>query len=757
MTVFLTCDEEFYDQEELSRMSRKDTFGVQRQHLLLDYESSNNQDVTISSSKPGFGLISIGRYGPFSIHDRKCKVSHEIKAWVFDSEPSEWAFGVTEPFQGCFDQIIDITDDVTGAPHSEACSHIPKYVNEVGHNTDLVQNVESREGDGRTVEYFLNITNPMKPGDKVELLTDYDFAYEATRERKGYGRRNLEGNAKSDHDEASRLEREFNERDEMIEFIHSLNSTEVYYALEFITKRIIDPLDKLLKGAILCQEKSSVRSQATKVSASQVVARIRLHWLKDKFVERIEALKKEKAVLKIKPRDQTNSTATVEKIYSGQVASLLHEQSLLLTSRLEWNIMREGHIWGVTQKIQKALDRELVDQVLHSLRKSFPFPMDKNIWCPLTRSYIRDTCLALSTIFRSQEIDKGQLPELFKILAEKAGNLARLVKQSITEQRLSQLWFQSGTEGKIVALTDKNYKLKSDFEGFSTVLKGAVSALHRHKCSGRGMANTSLQEINIHENVIMVRCSDNDDSLKSIPINNTLLKTGNYYVNDRWYVVWQAAFPLYCIGKGIVEKAMENAQDYLLAFCSRSIIRSVELASQEESILASFTDALVANHEPEPPVRFYPVKVSVHSKGSNACAKRKASAQCDRAPTKRQKRSPGVKRPRVLWLFDKLIWKTLTALGWTITWGNRATDRYFLPPGVFKRREFKVRVDYFDSFKQVINICQNHSQWKDHPEVRKCIELFAKCSEYLLSNRLPKGELRIDWLIEQINKKSLAG
>ena len=40
--------------------------------------------------------------------------------------------------------MVDFTDDTTGAPHDIAKSHVSMYVNEVGHNSNLVENVEVR-------------------------------------------------------------------------------------------------------------------------------------------------------------------------------------------------------------------------------------------------------------------------------------------------------------------------------------------------------------------------------------------------------------------------------------------------------------------------------------------------------------------------------------------------------------------------------------------------------------------------------------
>ena len=117
---------------------------------------------------------ALGRYGPFRKADRKPKESiFDIKSFLFSHVPSEWAFGVQEKLFGRDDQSIDITDDRTGETHDIAKSHIPMYVNEVGHDKTLVQNIEALERHDRSIHYYINIRKPMEKGETVELLTNY--------------------------------------------------------------------------------------------------------------------------------------------------------------------------------------------------------------------------------------------------------------------------------------------------------------------------------------------------------------------------------------------------------------------------------------------------------------------------------------------------------------------------------------------------------------------------------------------------------
>lgn len=77
--------------------------------------------------------------------DRKTALVFNVKDFIYSHEPSVWRFDVEEKLNGCA-QAVDFTDDSTGAPHEIAKSHVSMYVNEVGHNLDLVENVQVNTG-----------------------------------------------------------------------------------------------------------------------------------------------------------------------------------------------------------------------------------------------------------------------------------------------------------------------------------------------------------------------------------------------------------------------------------------------------------------------------------------------------------------------------------------------------------------------------------------------------------------------------------
>lgn len=59
---------------------------------------------------------------------------------------------------GRYEQMVDITDDVTGDTHRLARENLAMYVNEMGYDKSLTQNVQALEQHDRSVDYYVSIT-----------------------------------------------------------------------------------------------------------------------------------------------------------------------------------------------------------------------------------------------------------------------------------------------------------------------------------------------------------------------------------------------------------------------------------------------------------------------------------------------------------------------------------------------------------------------------------------------------------------------
>ena len=138
-TVHLTGSS-IHDDEHHYGPNTKDRIGLYREFTLDDFEDVDN--VTFSSKHEGCALIELeSRYAPVLLSDRKTDLIFSVKDFVFAHEPSSWRFDVEELING-HPQVVDFTDDTTGTPHEAAKANMSKYVNEVGHNPQLVENVK---------------------------------------------------------------------------------------------------------------------------------------------------------------------------------------------------------------------------------------------------------------------------------------------------------------------------------------------------------------------------------------------------------------------------------------------------------------------------------------------------------------------------------------------------------------------------------------------------------------------------------------
>lgn len=266
-------------------------------------------NVTFRSRDDGSGLVELGRYAPLLREDRKTELVFAVKDFVFSYEPSGWRFDVPEELHG-YSQVVDFTDDVTGEPHGTAIKNVPMYVNEVGHNPSLTQNVVSRD-DYRSVSYYLLLEESsnsssdasLHKGQTFELLVHYLEGYEEMRERKGYGRANFHGTnpIKCDRDDHARLGRNLKERAAMERHIQTYNAQDIERVLSFIEGRVlrgvIEDTNKSLLVAASGGANVSAADATTESSDGfgetilrQWVARRRLHWIGAMMKSQLEAV-----------------------------------------------------------------------------------------------------------------------------------------------------------------------------------------------------------------------------------------------------------------------------------------------------------------------------------------------------------------------------------------------------------------------------------------------------------------------------------
>ncbi len=144
-------------------------------------------------------------------------------------------------------QICDITDDTTGEPHTYARAEIPMYINEVGHS-GLEANVYITQTHNRSPKYFIQLNGAMRPGETIELLTDYKKQYEPMRVRKGYGLKNIHRGDKSDDDPATRLNRNLADRAIIEKLCTTVSLPDLTRVANYVSKKIWVPLCELVRS-----------------------------------------------------------------------------------------------------------------------------------------------------------------------------------------------------------------------------------------------------------------------------------------------------------------------------------------------------------------------------------------------------------------------------------------------------------------------------------------------------------------------------
>lgn len=289
LTVRLTGNN-LHDDEHL--MGKPDGVGAFKQYCPKEDFRRADDNITFCSYDVGCGLIELGRYAPLLPSDRKTDTVFAMKNFIFSYEPSAWRFDVPEKLQGN-PQVVDFTSDVTGEPHDVARSNVPTYVNEVAHNPNLLESVVSRD-DNRTVFYYICLKKSIRIGETVELLVDYKDGYEEMRERKGYGRANIDNGVKCDRDDYTRLQRNINERTLLERCICSYSVHDMESLIDFIKNRVLDGVisSTSLSLSSISSEASSVDAlpSSFEVTLRQWVARRRLHWLSLRLMSHLRSL-----------------------------------------------------------------------------------------------------------------------------------------------------------------------------------------------------------------------------------------------------------------------------------------------------------------------------------------------------------------------------------------------------------------------------------------------------------------------------------
>jgi len=526
-----------------------DGFGHFKMVTKDDYAESEED---FCSHSDGCGLIDIGRYGPFLPSDRKTVLEFNMKDFLFDFEPAGWNFGVSEKLKGS-EQVIDITSDSTGETHNIAQAHIPMYVNEVGHNKDLCQNILSREKDNRIVNYYLYIQQPMKKGHTVELLTHYGDKYEETRERKGYGKANIECGLKDSSDDNARMRHNISSRKSVEATIKSMSLEEVEQTIHFLLNKIFIPLtiriewfaEKYFKLIRKKRRRNNFVEQH-QLSTRQWRAWRRLSWLGAMLQSRVDVL-----------MIQSEQHDSIPIINDG-------------VRRMKWTTNKL--LLDMLQKIKGKSGETMLDEIhseifeenlfLVSKSNDLIHTFDSSLWCATARKLVRDVAGKTIATYKLEDplaVTEHRLKSLATDLVELAADAVSNIREACIKLRSSNTtgvpcYFDSAVQSLYFdKIRDEQHQEKLVYAYQDALELGCME-----ECVNMGDSNFPWNISSKFLRTLNSKTCDDIDLVSCDNFNEVLCdfrspQSGAAQVDENWYALWQVVRVIHCFATKCIE------------------------------------------------------------------------------------------------------------------------------------------------------------------------------------------------------------
>ena len=639
-------------------------------------------------------------------------------------EPSAWCFAVPEKLLG-YEQFIDITGDDTGVPHKAARALPSIYVNEVGHNRKLVQNVRTSDKDDRAVECYIHIHQPLKKDASVELLTDYSTVYETTRERKGYGLANLLGQTKDDNHEPSRLQRNFGERTGIVDRIMSQSLVDLFHSVEFLCTRILPPIKEVTN--VLEEPSSSQTQQQQQPSRLQLVGRRRLHWLADVMRRRLCQLK---------------DYCLDESKLGVTAAASLREQLRIWIEEMEWNVVTESRAlsFAGNKELEDAFDEESVEEVLFELRHRLAKPLDEMLWCPVARDLTRELCKVTFSTLRCRHLSQSTLT----FLLERAKKAANDVKSACAHPEKARALV--GFDPEIVKSRRASY---FDAQAYNDAMELAMET--------RIVDDSAFRVDRCRDAIVMCRDSR---GLETSPRVASLVERGFVYIDETWYLANQVLYIVNAFAVCVCEIGAESMGQLSPEDLPEDVARMDAASFLSDLCKVLDIDKGVADESIVRGMRLAESHISSRRSRRAASTRQSTGRKTEREiKPKKPEREIKAKKPKQVsatpqmsTVFDAVIWKTLTSLGWKLKVGNRPNDFYYMPTGTQRGRGYRCRKDYFDSKKQVLECLRTQEKWRNREEIKECLQLYDRCQLILARQKPPRGVSKLEWVLAEAEK-----
>ena len=623
------------------------------------------------------------------------------------------------------------------------------YVNEVGHSKLLHQNVLPKEL-GQSVHYYLHISKPMRKGQTTELLVDYQQMYEKSRERKGYGLANINGEIAGDNDEGTRLDRNIAERKEMEKYIFEMTPEELSNSLYFMINKIFDPVMESI-GPFSEMAMGKFRHQTVPTPhPRQWLAKRRMEWLGELMKKRLGQLEKRRGY---------------EEHVTRNLQLILRKKHLDSMQPLQ----PFYHTFFVSngQTLKMALQQEVVEELLHKSSRYLIRPFDNSLWCSFSQGLLKKVAnVVAETVLKNQIDDINVQKYLVNFLFQEAVVAKReLISEfQMIGRCMHNFLFKASLLGKYAADysaqmvkmgSQQNAKSFGEVDIFNTPVHISVAY---ESTKGKGGFMEEIDRLR-RKHLFYVRHDSNVKrcfgTLAEAEISNG---TNIPPLDFDWYFLWQVILVIHGVASECIEWKYEDFYEKngtKTKKCVYSLNRLCKIVNVD------FTEAQRMLQSVEESSRNYAnKKVSKKTTlsdepGIESTArkdkKRRSTSFSQSESIKKPRKSCGFKDNQ---LFFKIIWSALTKLGWSLDRGNRPTDFYYLPPGVVRRTsKYKTRVDFFDSVVQVLYFLGNDSRWKDKTEVIECLSLLQESIQFYRARRANKTLLKgftAEWILEKV-------
>jgi len=529
-------------------------------HSIADYIDDDSEPFW------SYEQIQLGRYGPFRPEDIKPELHLNVKNFLFDYEPNEWAYGLDEDE----DKMIDITDDTTGQVHELAQQNSTIYVNEVGHSPDMHENVFIRvKGEAGAVYYYISIDeqHAMKKGDTVELLVNYGEHYEDVRVRKGYGLANAkEGIGGDANDKAARYQRNFVERDQVEQEIIDLNFIKLSTLTEFLTTKVYQPIKKAI-------DKNLSNSR-------HIIARRRLHWLALRLDKRLK-------VLMQKP-NPVMTPLLVDRLRKS-ILEFQFNSTTIPKQTLE-GVMSKGN-QRVKDAIREEISEEIFYEVSYKAPNSYlPYPMDECHWSKVALSIMSycavnlasfmfagpNTRLALSKAILDGAVESAKAIRKATNIVNRSSQSTEIVDEAMFDRAVSFLAFKSQTvpQNHLVSLGQSAYDICTPLSHREAATLAEIQAyqdaadlclMGGSKLDPATIASSIDTKITIISKYHFdqpVQDDENAQQFLRMPRTIDAFKRGVAQVHEHWYLLHQVVMVVHAIASFVDWTPNENEDPF---------------------------------------------------------------------------------------------------------------------------------------------------------------------------------------------------